>query len=468
VDDPFATGWLSHPTLWFFLQAGSLTLFGDDVAGMRTLSALLGTATVPAVYLLGRAGWGRDVGLVAAALLTAYHLHLHYSRIALNNVADPLFVVLGFAALLHGLRSGSALSFAASGVALGLAQHFYFGARFAPLVALAVVAVTALRRRSGLLVLARRLGLGAVGFVLGMGPLLTFLLRHRGDLTARLDFVGLFGTGQFAERRAAGESGPEILLAQARDAFGAFTTVADRSSFYDPGMPLLDPVSSLLFVVGVGAALVSRCRPAGALLVAWLVAVPLLGGVLLIDPPHSPRYVAAAPAVCIALALGVGALRGLVGRLAGVRPGAAAAGAAVIVSALGLWNVHFYFRDYSGSGRFAGPQTEAATAIGRHVASLSGRPFVVFFGAPFAYVSHGSMRFLADPLDGADVIDPLAAGGELPPLPAGRFAVYVFLPERADELLGVQRAVPGGAVRRGRSATDGRLLFVAYEAPAWP
>jgi len=56
--NPFSTGWFTVPTLSFFAQAASLRLFGDSVAGLRTLSALVGTITLLWVYLLARRGLG--------------------------------------------------------------------------------------------------------------------------------------------------------------------------------------------------------------------------------------------------------------------------------------------------------------------------------------------------------------------------------------------------------------------------
>ena len=94
VRDPFTTGWMSHPTLWFYVQAASLRVFGDSVVGLRMISALLGAATIPALYVFARRPFGARVALSAAALLALYHVHIHFSRIGLNNVADPLFALL--------------------------------------------------------------------------------------------------------------------------------------------------------------------------------------------------------------------------------------------------------------------------------------------------------------------------------------------------------------------------------------
>lgn len=464
IENPFVTGWFSHPTLWFFVQAGSLRLFGDDIAGLRMVSALIGAATVGALYLFSRIAFGRTAALAAAALLATYHVHVHYSRLALNNVVDPLPVLLAFAALLHGVRTRSWLGFAAAGVCLGVAQHFYMGARVAPLVAVAVLAHLLLVDPARLRGLAGRIGLAALGFVMGMGPLLTFLASHLSDFNARVRLVGLFQSGDFERRRLAGEGAVEILLEQARRGFGAFTTVPDRSEFYDPGMPLLDTGSAALLVVGL-VILAAQWRRSGSVLVlAWLAGGALLGGALLVDPPHSPRYVTLAPAVCLVVALALEWFGRLVGRLGGGVRGARAvvAGGTCAVAA---WSTAFYFGEYTPREHFAGARTEAATAIGRYLGDMPRETHVYLLAAPATYLSNGSITFLAPGVTGTDVVERLTSSHEVPTEQPLR--VYVALPDRAGELAHAREGMPGGRVHIGVSRADGRPLFYAYEPPGF-
>lgn len=119
--EPFVTGFLGHPTLWFFMQALALRLFGDTIAGLRMLSALIGALAIPALYVFVRPLYGRAVAILAAILLAFYHFHIHYSRIGLNNIADPLMMLVTLATFFNGYRKRSLVSFALSGVLMGLA-----------------------------------------------------------------------------------------------------------------------------------------------------------------------------------------------------------------------------------------------------------------------------------------------------------------------------------------------------------
>jgi 4-amino-4-deoxy-L-arabinose transferase-like glycosyltransferase len=79
----------------------------------------------------------RRAGLLAALLLATYPPHIHFSRLALNNIADPLFGVLALALLAAGLRQRSRRALWLGGMALGLTAYFYEGGRlFYPLLTL--------------------------------------------------------------------------------------------------------------------------------------------------------------------------------------------------------------------------------------------------------------------------------------------------------------------------------------------
>lgn len=69
----------TNPPLYYTLQHLWL-VFGNSEAALRSISAILGTLTVPLAYLIGRAVVGRGAGLLAAALLATSAVHVHYSQ----------------------------------------------------------------------------------------------------------------------------------------------------------------------------------------------------------------------------------------------------------------------------------------------------------------------------------------------------------------------------------------------------
>jgi 4-amino-4-deoxy-L-arabinose transferase-like glycosyltransferase len=463
VRDPFATGWLSHPTLWFFMQALALRVFGDSVFGLRMLSALIGTATVPVLYFFSRPLYGRPIALTAAVLLAVYHMHVHFSRIALNNIVDPLLVVITFAAFLHGYRNAAPFSFALAGVALGLAQHFYMGARLAPVILFIVLIHQLLLARPRVFAVRWQLALMVLGFLLGFGPLLRYFLLHPNDFTARLAVVGIFPSGWVAQRQAEGASLLQILVFQARGAVGGFLYEPDHSAFYDPQMPLLDRTSAILFILGLTLVIHRWRRIESALLLAWVLGMAIFGGMLLLDPPQSARYVIAAPAMCLLIAL---ALTQIMAALRWALPltqrHVALLGAAAVLL-LALWNINFYFREYTPRDTYGWLNTEVATDIGSYLHRQPDKVFVYFFGPPRMFISNGTVRFIATDVPGVDMLETISSPDMLPPPPSGRRPIFIFLPERAAELAIVQGRYPTGSLHQVDAVSEQSTLYLSYE-----
>ena len=96
---PFSMGYMSMPTGFYWPLSWSLWLVGNNVTGLRLPAALVGSATVPILYLFARDLWGRRTALLSALFLAGYDYHVHYSRLGANNAWDPLFVLLTLWAL---------------------------------------------------------------------------------------------------------------------------------------------------------------------------------------------------------------------------------------------------------------------------------------------------------------------------------------------------------------------------------
>ena len=104
LTSPFVSGWLSHPTLFFFLQAAFLRLFGVTTVGLRLPSALISSATVVLLYLFARRHYGRWVAVLASVFFCTYHYAIHFGRQGLNNVWDPFFALGIFCLVCRGLE----------------------------------------------------------------------------------------------------------------------------------------------------------------------------------------------------------------------------------------------------------------------------------------------------------------------------------------------------------------------------
>ena len=96
----------------------------------RSISAALGTATIPLVYLVAERVSGRVAGLVAAALTAAGVLHLRDSHFFSVDVSLTFFSILAWLFLMHVAGSGAIRSYVAAGVAIGAAIACKYSAAF--------------------------------------------------------------------------------------------------------------------------------------------------------------------------------------------------------------------------------------------------------------------------------------------------------------------------------------------------
>lgn len=91
----YQTGHDVHPPLYFWLLHLWRAASGDSEFGLRMLSAVFGTLTIAAIYLLGRAIGGRNVGLLAALFLALSRFHIVWSQEIRMYALAGLLAVLG-------------------------------------------------------------------------------------------------------------------------------------------------------------------------------------------------------------------------------------------------------------------------------------------------------------------------------------------------------------------------------------
>ncbi len=379
----FGTGWLSHPLAYSLAQGIFIKLMGPTVAAARLPSAIFGALAIPALYGLARSLYGRRVGVCAALILAGMGVHLHFSRLGMNNIVDPTLLI---AALWAARRERWALA----GVLLGAAQLFYPAARLAPVIALAALIFW----RAGW----RAAAITGAGMLIAAWPATWHLVANGLPLTTRLADVGL--------------AGPVDIGAQIWRAAFAYVQVPDTISdasaaFYGGTAPLVGYAAAVPFLLGLGAARFRR----GGLLIFWIGAAALFGGVLLRDPPAYSRYVIALPAAAMLIALGLRAL-----------PGIGARWRIALCAAVMAFEIVLYFGGHLRVMDHFGPKTAQLNAIARAVRDAE----------------PGEVCLWRDP--GPD--DPalssiagyLAAGAPIPPCPIPGARLYLAVPARAGAL----------------------------------
>jgi hypothetical protein len=457
ANNPFIAGWFSFPSLYFAIQSVAIALGGQTVEAVRLTSAVAGALSVVALYALGRAMFDRTTALLAAAYLAASHYHIHMSRIALNNVWDGLFGTLAIAGLWAGWKTGRRGAFILCGLALGLGQYFYVAIRVLPVVFLIWSGFAWWRQRTQFRDRLPGLVVAALIALVVYLPLGLYFIEKPDEFQAPLNRVTIFGDWLEGELARGERTTPEIIADQALAGVLGFTHEPLRL-LYNPGSPLLLGLAATLFMLGILWALINMdlrylllLLPLGAAVAANAVSQ---------DSPASQRYILVMPLVALFVALPLGQAAAWVrearprfARLAGV-------GVAAVLLVVALIDLNYYFNEVYDTYVLGGGNTEAATAIAYTLRDTEpAAQDVYFFGFPrMGYFSLSTIPFLAPEMRGQDVAEPLTAPPEW--ALAGP-TLFVFLPERLNELPLVEAAYPGGDYEEVRSA-DGELLFAVY------
>ena len=338
----------STPPLYYAVAWIWAHIFGSGEAGLRSLSALAGTATVPAVYAAGSRLISRRAGVVAAALAACNPLLIWYSQEARSYALLVLLTALTVWAFAAAREQPTArrLALWALLAALALLTHYYAVLAVVP----EAVWLLATGRRD------RRVQI-AVGATALVGvALIPLAIRQAG--TGHSNWIAAI---RFGGR--IGQVPPQFLIG-----FGA------------PAAGWLKLVGALA-VAGAIASLVWRAEGderRGAVVAATIAA----GGVVLellliaggIDDMITRNVLALWVPVALVIAAGLGARRaGVLGLT-----GAALLCATGVVAAVGVMSDRNLQRpDWRGPARALGPRPAAGAGAGAGTGTGAGRAILV-------------------------------------------------------------------------------------------
>ncbi|MCB9436779.1 MAG: glycosyltransferase family 39 protein [Anaerolineales bacterium] len=323
------------PTVYSFLEMQTVQMFGRNLTGARAVSVVIGTLTIPALYLLAKELFDRPTAIIAALLLAVYPPHIHHSRLALNNIADPLFGTLAFAFYARAVRHQRRLDYALAGISLGLTQYFYEGGRllYPPLLFIWMISGLWWWRPhwKGVIIL-------VVAFIIVAAPIYLTVRERDQALTPRLESEAWKGS-YWDSIEETGDTSE--YLRHLKFSFLAIVTQPEWVAIYYGGEYglVMNEVLPLLFL-GLGIVLWQFYRP-GILLAGWVLA-GILGTSLLRHNVLTTRYVVIFPALILLIAVGLRYTPSLLRfpkELQAVVMG-------VLVMAIMGWQVHYYFGEH--------------------------------------------------------------------------------------------------------------------------
>jgi len=496
--------------LYIYLMSLTVRVLGRTPTGIRAISGFLGALLIPLTFLLGKEMFDERIGLWAASLAVAHLWLLCLSRTGFRSVTLPVISAAGLAALWRGRNSLRYRWFALAGLLLGLTQYTYLAARFVP-IALALCLLLTRRRWLSLHSdLISDLNPGAAHFTQFLGslkklfpirhlcvfaicalliniPLIIYALNHPQVFMGRAASVTILSPqvhqGDFIQLL-----GDQI----ARHSKALFLAGDPKPRHNVPGKPMLNPITSLLFIVGLSAGLSDKKKRAGLAFTAGWIATMFLPGLLSKGGPGFLRLSGVLPLILIPPAIGADWLiRWISRRLTSPKRKwcgfAAVWFLAITIAMIGVGNVSTYYAYYSQSKKasyhFEVPSTEIAASINQFLGRGYTRGDLLAIPPPSdlprrAYVSDTLLRFsktvtfLLQPDPRIHRLGELTndgAGEEerlLMIVPGEEGAYFSFLPP------GQQISVHVGSEmqdeRRGSPLFQPHLLFVTTRPPDLP
>lgn len=292
----------AFPWIYPYWQSLGVEVFGPGLLALRLPTAIIGALNIPAMYLLATTLFDRRSALAGALLLATFPPHIHFSRLGMNNIADPLIGMLLLAFLARGLLYRRSADFALFGVMLGLTQYFYEGGRVLyPLLTLAWLGVLVLWRQVHLdRDLIRRLGFGLLIGVIVAGPVYYGLFARELPLFQRYATVGLGGSYHqiLIDFNAA-----QTLEQHIFRPLLIYVHMPELSVFYGGRTALVLVFVVPFLLLGVALAVV-RPRPVTLLLLMWVLATSA-GSMVLANSAYAARYVVAFPALMLLVVAGL-------------------------------------------------------------------------------------------------------------------------------------------------------------------
>jgi hypothetical protein len=233
-------------------MAQIFAVFGQNAMTVRLLPALAGIGAILTNYWFVRQLFGRRVALITAVLLVFAHTHIHFSRqVAVSYIYSTLFMPVYLWGIWQVVATKRLLPAVVAACALMLHVNFYLdGWAWAVFLVILVIAWTIVDRQV-IQVALRPLVVMFSLMLIGISPMIIWASAYPGEFMSRMSTDGSIATGWLTREAALyGVSEVYIIYQLFEAAILAFLT-KPFIDFYHAGVPILDGISAVVFVVGM-------------------------------------------------------------------------------------------------------------------------------------------------------------------------------------------------------------------------
>jgi 4-amino-4-deoxy-L-arabinose transferase-like glycosyltransferase len=457
VNNIFGLGWNSFPAMFSLFQAGSISLFGQTIPGLRILSGIIGALTVGSVYLLGRELFDHKIGLYAAICMVGFHYHIHFSRIGLNNIVDGLSFCLVIAALWAGWKRENRFFFILSGLLAGFSLYFYETSKVLILLVALWGLVLAFYDWQKFKRCIPYFVLFVVSLLVVSFPLIRFYFSHHNEFMAHFHQL-LFFNGKLQSTTAASGISPLLeIIKRVAIGLGGFICVPLKY-FYEPGTALLRPIEAMLFCLGILLCFLFIRDPRAKLCLIWVLLFGFLVG-FSDSAPAAQRYIGAAPICMVIIGLGIRSIENWLSKKGIIKKKTGRYFFLFLVIILSVNDIYFYFKDYTYWSTYGGDLAKIDTVLAEDLNEIKGGKDLYYFGTPrHAYDAFEIIPFLAPETIEYNINENFL-NNELPGSPENS-KFFVFLDSKMD-LSELQAKYPGGTIKEETDSL-GRFLFWEY------
>jgi 4-amino-4-deoxy-L-arabinose transferase-like glycosyltransferase len=395
---PYSPLSLGQPAGTFYLDAMSFGIFGESVTTLRLVSAVAGSLTVLAIYVLARRSFGRAAPAIAAAgILAVSSWHIHFSRMAVPLPTWPLVALLATVATIEAIRSRKAVWWVLAGVFAALGSYVYdANSAFVIVLGLFLLGWGLIDRRR---TAAAGIAMSAVAFLLTLTPLIWYAAAHRSAYLAHTRYAWVFDKEEWTSLRGLDDH-ISFVLGRYVDFWDNLCCHPTIDGIDGTGSaPLAPPV--LLVVAGMGVAAFLVRRRCAVLCLAMLALLLMPFASVFTEGAMARRAFLVLPFIALFAAFAVAEVAALSSRHTNITKLGAGVAIAFALTYVASEDLRAYF------GRFAGSETER-WVFGRELydantfmREIPSSDYVYFFSERWSF-DYETRKFLAPAASGID------------------------------------------------------------------
>lgn len=460
---PYSPLALGQPSGPLYLTAFSALLFGETILAVRFVSALIGTLTIFALYLLLRRNVSRNVALLGALLLATMSWHIHFTRIGYPLATWPFFALLMTAALIEAIRRDNIWWWAIAGASVSSGIYIY---NAHPLLLnicglFSVLYLGIVRREVAWQRRALWLAAFAGAIIIVATPLMLYVINPANDYFSHFRLFSLFEQSQWKQLPDLTDK-LNLLVDRYFNFWNQLTfhpkaDGADGTGARDE-VPLVQFIAFAFAAIGIILSIKKHRRNPLVLFALLVIALMPFASVITIDG-LARRTFAIAPFIAIFAALGVNESVKAARAFGRSAHRAAFAIAALLLAILIGQNINDYFRRFATSDSQVFVFTQEFTDATRFMLTLPPDSHVYFYSARWS-VNYETRQWLAPNVKAEDRAAEHGPASFEIDLAKGR-PVFILLGDYMKQIDSLRSRYPGGQTITGGSQTA--PSFIAYQ-----